>query len=668
MPRRQPAAVAASTPRADRPPVRSLSRAAQVLVIAALIAGAAYLAWRWGFTLGGSALWLGVPLALAETYALVMLALLAHSCWGLADRPRPAPLPGRTVAILIATYNEDEDVLRPTVVGATRVRHAPEPEVWVLDDGDRDWVRRMCAELGVRHLTRPAPRLHAKAGNINNALEHVDAEFVVTLDADHVPRPELLERMLGYFADDAVAVVQAPQTFYNRGFQHAPGESDPLHHDQSVFFDAVCRGKDRLDAAFWCGCPSVLRRAALMDVGGVATETVVEDFHTTMRMQERRWRTVYHPEIMALGLAPEEIGAFVVQRGRWARGCLQVLARDRPLLRRGLTRAQRIEYTTSCLHFLEGAQRTILLLVPPVVLLTGLVPVAAGPLVYAAIFAPQLLLTPLASKALTRGRYRMLETERYSIVRIEAYLRAMASLVPGSRASFSVTPKGARDDRAIVNRALRIPIAIAAFTALALAYQGAAWALDLPGRLAAGAAIVTAVWAVANVVLIAMVVAWARSVRHRRRGHRFPVRMGAAYGRGDEGATHAAQVTDLSRHGARVVAGGTHAPGDRITLVLLLLSGPVQVRGTVAVARPAGDGAVALGVEFDALPADAADAIVEWCFRHPFGPDVLLDDAPAAALAPSPAATTAADEMRTAAAQVAATASDAPGEAPAKGG
>ncbi|MEQ8834502.1 MAG: glycosyltransferase [Miltoncostaeaceae bacterium] len=602
-----------------------MSLAGRLLVPLALAAGAVYLGWRWGFTLDGASMWLGIPLALAETYALLMLALLAHSCWALSDRPRPDPLPGRRVAILIATYNEDEEVLRPTVLGALRVRQDPAPEVWVLDDGDREWVARMCAELGARHLVRPVPRLHAKAGNLNHALTHVDAEFVVTLDADHVPRPELLERMLGYFADERVAVVQAPQTFYNRGFQHSPGVVDPLRHDQSVFFDAVCRGKDRHDAAFWCGCPSVLRRSALMEVGGVRTDTVVEDFHTSIHLQARGWRTVYHPEVMALGLAPEEIGAYVVQRGRWARGCLEVLARDLPLRRRGLTMNQRVEYTTSCVHFLEGFQRLVLFLVPPLVLVTGLVPVAAGPLVYALIFAPQLLLTPLASKALTRGRYRMLETERYSIVRMEAYVAALAAFIPGRRSAFTVTPKGARDDRAILARALRLPVAVAALTAGALAYQGAAQALSLPGELGVGALVVTALWAVANLVLIALVITWARSVRHRRRSHRFPVRLEATMGVGDQEPGWPAHVRDLSASGARLVAGGTHRTGERVTLVLLLAEGAVRVRGTVAAVWPAaGEGTSVLGVEFDRVETGAQDAIVAWCLRYPFGPDLPI--------------------------------------------
>ena len=147
----------------------------------------------------------------------------------------------------------------------------------------------------------------------------MDAEFIVTLDADHVPRPELVERMLGYFADPRSPWSRRPRHFYNRGFQHPRDDDDPLRNEQSIFFDVICRGKDRHDAAFWCGCPSIIRREALVVVGGVATDTVVEDAHTSLRLHAAGWRIVYHPEVMALGLAPEEIGAFLVQRGRWAR-------------------------------------------------------------------------------------------------------------------------------------------------------------------------------------------------------------------------------------------------------------------------------------------------------------------------------------------------------------
>jgi cellulose synthase (UDP-forming) len=579
-----------------------------------------YLVWRWGFTLDGPAIWLGAPLAAAETYGLVMLLLLAFSCWRMARREVPPPLAGREVAVLVATFNEPEDVLRPTVVGALAIRNDVHHQVWVLDDGGRPWVRLMCEELGARYLSRPAPRRHAKAGNINNALEHVDAEFIVTLDADHVPRPELLERMLGYFADEGVAVVQAPQHFYNRGFQHPRDEDDPLRNEQSAFFDAILRGKDRHDAAFWCGCPAVIRREALVAVGGVATDTVVEDAHTSMQLHAAGWRIVFHPEVMALGIAPEEIGAFLVQRGRWAKGSLQMLRHDPPMFKRGLTRAQRLEYTASCLHFFEGPQRLLGFLVPPIVLVAGVAPIDSGPLLYLALFLPQVLLVPLASWALTRGRYRLIDGERYAVARMTPYLRAMTALV-GGRGGFQVTPKGGRSQHTNVAGALWLPIALAAVTVAALGYQTAAQLLGLPGRLSPGAHTVTVLWAAANVALIVSVVGWAREVRHVRFSHRFPVAMAAVYATEGEPPTRPARVEDISREGLSVVVAEPRAAGERLRIVLLLEDGPIEVGGVVARAEAGVDGAGwSLGVSFEHLEPRVADAIIKRCFRQPFGP------------------------------------------------
>jgi cellulose synthase (UDP-forming) len=593
----------------------------QLIVVAALAASLVYIVWRWGFTLDGPSIWLGAPLAVAETYGLAMLALLAFSCWRMARREVPAPLACREVAVLVATFNEPEDVLRPTVVGAMAIRNDVAPTVWVLDDGGRPWVRLMCEELGVSYLSRPAPRRHAKAGNINYALERVDAEFVVTLDADHVPRPELLERMLGYFADARVAVVQAPQHFYNRGFQHPREHDDPLRNEQSIFFDAVCRGKDRHDAAFWCGCPSVIRREAIMSVGGVATDTVVEDAHTSMRLHAAGWRIVFHPEVMALGIAPEEVGAFLVQRGRWARGSLQMLRLDPPMLKRGLSWSQRLEYTASCLHFLEAPQRLLGFLVPPIVLLSGVAPIDAGPLLYAALFIPQIVLVPLASRALTSGRYRLIEGERFAVARMTPYLKAMAALL-GGRGGFQVTPKGGRPRHVSVVRSLWLPIALASVTVAAIAYQTAAQMLGLPGQLSPGAHAITVVWAAANVALVASVVAWARGFRHVRFSHRFPVSVQAGYAAGRGRADTPALVEDISREGLAMRVSTAHAVGERLRVVLLLDDGPVEVSGSVVRAAAGHDPASwSVGLAFDDLEPAVADTIIEWCFRHPFGSD-----------------------------------------------
>ena len=113
----------------------------------------------------------------------------------------PAPEVGATssrVAVLIPTYNETEEILLPTIAAAVALQ--PLHETWVLDDGDRPWVDALAHELGARYLTRPTHE-HAKAGNLNHALEVIDADFIAVLDADHVALPGLLTQTLGYFSD-----------------------------------------------------------------------------------------------------------------------------------------------------------------------------------------------------------------------------------------------------------------------------------------------------------------------------------------------------------------------------------------------------------------------------------------------------------------------------------
>ncbi len=194
-------------------------RSIQLAASAALLASVVYLTWRLAFTLGGS-LWLSIPLWILELHAALGLALFAFSLWDLDSESIPEPV-DRTdlrVGILIATYNEPEEVLFPTVAAAVSLE--PGHETYVLDDGQRPWVRAMAASLGAKYIARQE-HTHAKAGNINNALAELDLDLVAVLDADHVAGAGFLTNTLGYFDDPRLAVVQTPQDFYNLdSFEH----------------------------------------------------------------------------------------------------------------------------------------------------------------------------------------------------------------------------------------------------------------------------------------------------------------------------------------------------------------------------------------------------------------------------------------------------------------
>ena len=85
--------------------------------------------------------------------------------------------------------------------------------------------------------------------------------------------------------------------------------------------------------AFWCGSGALIRREALLAVGGVATETIAEDFHTTIKLHRDGWRTHYDDRVIVQGRAPHDLAAYLLQRDRWARGNLAVFTTPESPLR-----------------------------------------------------------------------------------------------------------------------------------------------------------------------------------------------------------------------------------------------------------------------------------------------------------------------------------------------
>ncbi|EPX76585.1 glycosyltransferase [Salipiger mucosus] len=272
----------------------------------------------------------------------------ANRDWWGAREPR--------VAILIATYNEDRDVLERTIVGARFLRHENK-EVIVCDDNRRDWLRGYCAEAGVRYMRRPTNE-GQKAGNINHALDRLaeDAvvpDYVAVLDADFVPHRGFLSRTLALFHAPDVGLVQTPQHFFNPDpIQHNFNLGASYPDEQRFFFDHMQPSRDGWGIAFCCGTSSVCRWEALRAIGGFNTESVTEDFMLTLALQDGGWRTVYLAEPLTEGLAPEGLKEYVTQRARWCLGLMQIARSSLgPLARSNLRLRDRWSVVDSILYW-----------------------------------------------------------------------------------------------------------------------------------------------------------------------------------------------------------------------------------------------------------------------------------------------------------------------------
>ncbi|MFF1529734.1 glycosyltransferase family 2 protein [Cellulomonas sp. NPDC058312] len=562
----------------------------RIVVTVTLVLGLNYVVWRWLDSVNWSAWWIAVPLVIAETYSFIDVGLFGMTMWRARRREAPpAPPEDLTVDVFVTTYDEPVDLVMATAVAARDIRYPH--RTWVLDDGGRPELAAAARAAGVGYIERSEdwvdrPR-HAKAGNLNNALFVTEGEFLLILDADQIPDPAILDRTLGYFEDDRVALVQTPQFFTN------VTEADPLGSQAPLFYGPIQQGKDGWNAAFFCGSNAVLRRDALMQLGlvgyvretersvrealhasrrllaqaqrtapdatqaavlhevqeaaaqalgaldageplsdvtygfqrrvdaisasvvaqdvasieadlaaiaalpiarddqigavvvdepalarladrewspigaiesvqalvravdvdrsgeaqavmPVATLSVTEDMATAMRLHALGWRTVYHHESLAHGLAPEDLGTMMTQRLRWAQGTMQVMLKENPLGVRGLKVGQKLMYFATMWSYLSGFAALVYLAAPIIFLCFGVLPVTAWTVDFFVRFIPFFLASQVLFLVAARG-VRTWRGQQYALalfpVWIKAVWTAAANVWFGRPLGFAVTPK-----------------------------------------------------------------------------------------------------------------------------------------------------------------------------------------------------------------------------------
>ncbi|HEX9968304.1 MAG TPA: cellulose synthase catalytic subunit, partial [Solirubrobacterales bacterium] len=433
----------------------------RLLAVLALLWGVGYLTWRIGWSAEGTSPVLFIMLLVTEVYGLWALGMLTWYSWSRPPAVRPPATPGRKVDVYVCTYDEPIEVVAATLAGCRALTYPH--TTYLLDDGRRPEMAELAEVAGAVYLTR-ADNSHAKAGNINAALSRTDGELVLMLDADHVPMPDALDAMVGYFDDERVALVQSPHDFFNHdSVQHyVVGR-----HEQSLFYRVVCPGKDRHGAAYWCGSAAVLRREALLEIGGVATETIAEDFHTTIRLLRHGWTSRYHDEVLVQGLAPHDLDGYLLQRDRWARGNLAVFTlSESPLRARELRPLQRLSYFVSLAAYLAPPMRLLLLTTLGLVLWTGQLPMKVSVVALVALWLPSVSLNLLAGSALARGYMRVGETAHYELLTMEIYTRALRCIFRPGRTAFKVTPKQGADVGGL-DAARKLHLVIAAAVVLA---------------------------------------------------------------------------------------------------------------------------------------------------------------------------------------------------------
>lgn len=172
----------------------------------------------------------------------------------------------------------------------------------------------------------------------------------------------------------------------------------------------------------------------------LATISITEDMATAMRLHALGWKSCFHSEILAYGLAPEDLGSALSQRLRWAQGTIQVFLRENPFWIRGLSLPQRLQYFTTMYSYFSGFFSLIYLLSPIVYLFTGVPPVSAWSVEFALRLIPFLLLNKLIFRYVAWG-LSVWRGEQYNLALFPLWIQSVVSVFTGAKLSFVVTPK-----------------------------------------------------------------------------------------------------------------------------------------------------------------------------------------------------------------------------------
>jgi cellulose synthase/poly-beta-1,6-N-acetylglucosamine synthase-like glycosyltransferase/thioredoxin-like negative regulator of GroEL len=584
-----------------------------------------YLTYRALFTFnfsGPYAITASVLLYVAECFGIFNLFLFFLQVWRVHEPKQEPIIEGRTVDVLVPTYNEDVALLRATLEACARLDYPH--ETYVLDDGRRPEVEALAKDLGLNYITRPDNR-HFKAGNLNHAIERTSGEYIVVLDADHVPEPHFISRLIGYFRDEKLGYVQTPHAFYN--FDSFQARLDHRHRkyweEGHLFYHVIQPGRNNWGCPIFAGSAAMFRRSALKDSGLIATETITEDLHTGLRMNARGWKSLAISDRLVAGQAAPDITTFHAQRLRWGTGNLSVMRYDNPLFMKGLTLPQRLCYLGSMLHWASGLFMLIIYLTPIAMLFSGIPPVREFSKELLAVILVYLVVSITTMKLVSNGFGSVINAELFAMVnfwtQIKSTFRALFGY--GSRI-FNVTPKGAKAAQAHRETSvwpfIRPQTHLIILSILALVWGWSRPMLGLSDDLFKP--VVPTIWVLLHFWLAYKVTQRAFWPADRRYATRHQVHIPVEYETAQApGVTQFGVTVDLNDIGMSLVAYDDLAMNDVVKLTIRGAGEVVKCKGTIRslinLNGKENGNANRYGLQFLALTALQADALNRICLH-----------------------------------------------------
>lgn len=344
-----------------------------------------YLMWRIFFTIpfgyGVISVIAGFALLIVEALGMVEAFVHYANMYNVKGYPCPeVPLSEYPhVDVFIATYSEECELLYKTINGCKHMDYPDQSKVhiYLCDDNRRPEMRRLAGQMNINYLDRPDNK-GAKAGNLNNALAHSSSPYIVTFDADMIPKSDFLMKMIPYFVDAELrnrgrkeeekiklGFVQSPQAFYNPDlFQFNLFSEGRIPNEQDYFYKDIQVARTRTNSVIYGGSNTVLEREALKAIGGFYTKAITEDFATGILIQKAGYVSLAVGEPLASGLSATNLQGLIQQRTRWGRGVIATGRKMHLFTSKDLSFAQKMNYWASVWYWYAPVKRLIYMLAP----------------------------------------------------------------------------------------------------------------------------------------------------------------------------------------------------------------------------------------------------------------------------------------------------------------
>lgn len=351
------------------------------------------------------------------------------------------------IDILIATYNEDQNILKRTIRACLELDY-PEKDklhIYLCDDGNRREIETLAKNMKINYISRSNNK-DSKAGNYNHALKKISSPYIATFDADMAPTHDFLMKTLPFFIkneNEKIGFVQLPQSFINPDiFQYRFKLENQLPFEQDYFYHYIQIAKNETNSAIYCGTNTLFSRQALLDVNGFATGTLTEDIATGMLIESKGYKCIALPDIGAYGISVNDFYGFAKQRSRWASGCIQTLKKYKILTCKGLSFRQKLEYLSCVSYWFFGIRRFIYLIAPLLFSIFGIIIVDCDILTFITIWLPTYLIKRFALD-ITQGHKRSSTWNKIYEIILTPILgfRTLKELIGFKQTKFEVSPK-----------------------------------------------------------------------------------------------------------------------------------------------------------------------------------------------------------------------------------